>query len=185
MENKRKEKKNKKHKGKIMGEQGLALSYVRDWVFRDSSDDDADQGFLPAVARKITDSVVFELHCHSNRSDGFLSPVALVERAHRNGVRFLTVPFWSPCCIKMNSFDSFCIVFFSPFFALWVVDLIVGLVKYFHVKDAFFSRLWWFSVARLLLYRRSISSGNHILVFVIMFQQGLVKCQLSHNSLEV
>ncbi|XP_042463606.1 5'-3' exoribonuclease-like isoform X2 [Zingiber officinale] len=95
MGNKRKEKKSKKHKGKIMGEQGLALSYVHDWVFRNPSDDAAaaadDQGFLPAAARKITDSVVFELHCHSNRSDGFLSPAALVERAHRNGVNVLAL----------------------------------------------------------------------------------------------
>ncbi|XP_042458228.1 5'-3' exoribonuclease-like isoform X1 [Zingiber officinale] len=93
MGNKRKEKKSKKHKGKIMGEQGLALSYVHDWVFRNPSDAAAadDQGFLPPAARKITDSVVFELHCHSNRSDGFLSPAALVERAHRNGVNVLAL----------------------------------------------------------------------------------------------
>jgi 3',5'-nucleoside bisphosphate phosphatase len=33
----------------------------------------------------------FDLHCHSRRSDGTLSPTELVERAHRNGVTVLAL----------------------------------------------------------------------------------------------
>jgi 3',5'-nucleoside bisphosphate phosphatase len=33
----------------------------------------------------------FDLHCHSRRSDGTLSPTELVERAHRNGVKVLAL----------------------------------------------------------------------------------------------
>lgn len=35
--------------------------------------------------------MLFELHSHSIHSDGFLSPSALVERAHRNGVKVLAL----------------------------------------------------------------------------------------------
>lgn len=46
--------------------------------------------FLPVQATRRGD-VLFELHSHSNHSDGFLSPSALVERAHRNGVKVLAL----------------------------------------------------------------------------------------------
>ncbi|RCV19615.1 hypothetical protein SETIT_3G400100v2 [Setaria italica] len=54
-----------------------------------AADADTDD-FLPAEAARGGD-VLFELHSHSNHSDGFLSPTALVERAHRNGVKVLSL----------------------------------------------------------------------------------------------
>jgi 3',5'-nucleoside bisphosphate phosphatase len=80
-----------KKKPKTSADQALALDYVRAWAQPapprpEPSAADADD-FLPAqVARGGGGDVLFELHSHSNHSDGFLSPSALVERAHRNGV---------------------------------------------------------------------------------------------------
>lgn len=34
----------------------------------------------------LGEPLLFEMHSHSVHSDGFLTPSALVERAHRNGV---------------------------------------------------------------------------------------------------
>ncbi|CAL9132085.1 unnamed protein product [Musa textilis] len=91
---KRKEKNHKKKKRKATGEQTLALRYVHEWVFRDSPPafpaGDASDDFAPQSSHKIVDPIVFELHCHSNHSDGFLSPSAVVERAQRNGCNFFT-----------------------------------------------------------------------------------------------
>ncbi|GJN30547.1 hypothetical protein PR202_gb18860 [Eleusine coracana subsp. coracana] len=81
-------------KAKTSADQALALDYVRAWAQPappPASDSDAD-GFLPAqAARGGGGEVLFELHSHSNHSDGFLSPSALVERAHRNGVKVLAL----------------------------------------------------------------------------------------------
>jgi hypothetical protein len=74
-------------KTKAKANQALALDYVRAWAqpAPPPASDSAADDFLPAQAARGGD-VLFELHSHSNHSDGFLSPSALVERAHRNGV---------------------------------------------------------------------------------------------------
>ncbi|GJN08810.1 hypothetical protein PR202_ga26767 [Eleusine coracana subsp. coracana] len=82
-------------KAKTSADQALALDYVRAWAQPappPASDSDADD-FLPAQAARGGGGgeVLFELHSHSNHSDGFLSPSALVERAHRNGVKVLAL----------------------------------------------------------------------------------------------
>ena len=81
-----------KKKARISADQALALDYVRAWAQPapplpepSAADADADD-FLPAPVARSGGDVLFELHSHSNHSDGFLSPSALVERAHRNGV---------------------------------------------------------------------------------------------------
>ena len=82
-----------KKKPRTSADQALALDYVRAWAQPapplpepSAADADADD-FLPAPVARSGGDVLFELHSHSNHSDGFLSPSALVERAHRNGVR--------------------------------------------------------------------------------------------------
>ncbi|CAN6307700.1 unnamed protein product [Urochloa humidicola] len=86
-----------KKKPKISADQALALDYVRAWAHPappepSAADADADD-FLPAQAARCGGGgdMLFELHSHSNHSDGFLSPSALVERAHRNGVKVLAL----------------------------------------------------------------------------------------------
>ncbi|CAN6313760.1 unnamed protein product [Urochloa humidicola] len=87
-----------KKKPQTSADQALALDYVRAWANPvppepSSADAEADD-FLPAQAARGGgggSSVLFELHSHSNHSDGFLSPSALVERAHRNGVKVLAL----------------------------------------------------------------------------------------------
>ncbi|CAA6658815.1 unnamed protein product [Spirodela intermedia] len=59
----------------MTSEQALASKYILDWA---------------AVAPR-DERMLFELHCHSNCSDGYLSPKAVVERAHRNGVKVLAL----------------------------------------------------------------------------------------------
>ncbi|CAL4938009.1 unnamed protein product [Urochloa decumbens] len=83
-----------KKKPKTSADQALALDYVRAWAHPtppepSAADADADD-FLPVQVARGGD-VLFELHSHSNHSDGFLSPSALVERAHRNGVKVLAL----------------------------------------------------------------------------------------------
>ncbi|XP_072978939.1 uncharacterized protein [Typha angustifolia] len=87
-------KKKRKSKNKAGSSQSLALRYVQDWVFRGSAPSlsiTAADEFLPPETHKLADPVIFEFHSHSKYSDGFLSPAALVERAHRNGVRVLAI----------------------------------------------------------------------------------------------
>lgn len=88
-------------KPRTSADQTLALDYVRAWAHPtpppEPSTADAVDGFLPPHAARMAcgggANVLFELHSHSNHSDGFLSPSALVERAHRNGVsRSLSSP---------------------------------------------------------------------------------------------
>ncbi|KAG8097161.1 hypothetical protein GUJ93_ZPchr0013g37040 [Zizania palustris] len=99
-----------KKKPKTSADQALALDYVRAWAQRtasapppEPSTADAGEDFLPHQAGRMASgggggcgggggsSVLFELHSHSIHSDGFLSPSALVERAHRNGVKVLAL----------------------------------------------------------------------------------------------
>ncbi|KAK9162816.1 hypothetical protein Syun_003718 [Stephania yunnanensis] len=92
--NKTKKKKRRNgRKKKATAEQTLYAKSVREWVSLDSSSSssssdstppslDHDFGLRSCVG---DDKLVFDLHSHSIFSDGFLSPTALVERAHRNG----------------------------------------------------------------------------------------------------
>ncbi|KAK9166909.1 hypothetical protein Scep_002100 [Stephania cephalantha] len=93
--NKTKKKKRRNgRKKKATAEQTLYAKSVREWVSLDSSSSsssssdstppslDDDFGLRSCVG---DDKLVFDLHSHSIFSDGFLSPTALVERAHRNG----------------------------------------------------------------------------------------------------
>ncbi|KAL6867685.1 hypothetical protein ACP4OV_015709 [Aristida adscensionis] len=86
-----------KRKPKTSADQALALDYVRAWAHPapppecSAAGAAADDFLPPQAARGGGGEVLFELHSHSNRSDGFLSPSALVERAHRNGVKVLAL----------------------------------------------------------------------------------------------
>jgi 3',5'-nucleoside bisphosphate phosphatase len=80
MGSKRKSKPGKSsRKAKANADQAMALNYVRTWtqpaptLACDFSVDD----FLPAQSARDY-GVLFELHSHSNHSNGFLSPSALV-----------------------------------------------------------------------------------------------------------
>lgn len=82
-------------------EQILALNYVRDWAFPPSaasrSGAAAYEEFLPSQALSFASSsapLVFDLHSHSNHSDGFLSPSDLVERAYKRGVVLPSSLIW-------------------------------------------------------------------------------------------
>ncbi|KAJ4767622.1 DNA polymerase III PolC-type [Rhynchospora pubera] len=91
--------KGKNKKRKITVEQSVALSYIRDWVFASSGGSGGGSAavfddFLPSQALNFASSpaqVVFDLHSHSNHSDGYLSPSALVERAYKQGVKVLAL----------------------------------------------------------------------------------------------
>ncbi|GAB2219436.1 hypothetical protein Droror1_Dr00007071 [Drosera rotundifolia] len=100
--NKKKKKRGGCGRRKMTAEQAQALRDVNEWVYSEkrgcdesaSDDDDDFRGFLPRVMRdpRVSDQrVSFELHCHSIFSDGFLSPKALVEKAHQNGVKVLAL----------------------------------------------------------------------------------------------
>ncbi|XP_058085598.1 uncharacterized protein LOC131233044 [Magnolia sinica] len=91
MVRKKKEKKSKK-KRKISSDQISALKSIHEWVSLDyppppPSDDD----FQVPKIHNLSEPLVFDLHSHSTCSDGFLSPSALVQRAHRNGVKVLAL----------------------------------------------------------------------------------------------
>lgn len=80
-------KKNKRGsaKKKMTNEQSLALKTIKEWVFCCNDEEAEEDDFLPKMVN--SEKVVFELHAHSFCSDGYLSPSALVERAHQNGNR--------------------------------------------------------------------------------------------------
>ncbi|KAL1534327.1 3',5'-nucleoside bisphosphate phosphatase [Salvia divinorum] len=93
------EKKKKKKRGgakrKMTVEQTAAYRAVREWVFLEQSngggnsmvvDDDFGVQFY-----QPKEKLVFEFHCHTTCSDGFLSPSKLVERAHNRGVKVLAL----------------------------------------------------------------------------------------------
>ncbi|CAI9104006.1 OLC1v1002608C1 [Oldenlandia corymbosa var. corymbosa] len=93
-----KKKKKKKKRGgrnkKLSLEQTLAYKSVSEWVFPNSSiteDDDDDFGVVQWNHHNWKEKLVFEFHSHSNKSDGFLSPSKLVERANQNGVKVLAL----------------------------------------------------------------------------------------------
>ncbi|XP_020081286.1 uncharacterized protein LOC109704930 [Ananas comosus] len=97
---KKKKKRTKSKSKKLSGEHALASRYVNEWVLHASYASPlplsaaaaaAADEFLPPEAPRVPDRVVFELHSHSKHSDGFLSPSALVERAHRHGVKVLAL----------------------------------------------------------------------------------------------
>ncbi|XP_074284720.1 uncharacterized protein LOC141610522 [Silene latifolia] len=91
---KNKKKKRGGAKRKMTVEQTLALKSINEWVHLsfDNHQENKD-GFLPDVMNPacFSDKIVFELHSHSICSDGYLSPSALVERAHHNGVKVLAL----------------------------------------------------------------------------------------------
>ena len=97
MEKKRNKKKANRggSKKKMNSDQSEAIKSVTDWLFVGSSpspplssppDDFAVT--INNASLRCGEKLVFELHSHSNRSDGFLSPSKLVQRAHTNGVSF-------------------------------------------------------------------------------------------------
>ncbi|KAF8779840.1 hypothetical protein HU200_002105 [Digitaria exilis] len=69
-------------------EEVAARRFVLRWAChgREAASDD-EQGAEPGRAPVRRPRVAVELHAHSTRSDGTLSPAELVERAHRNGVK--------------------------------------------------------------------------------------------------
>ncbi|KAG6409158.1 hypothetical protein SASPL_132192 [Salvia splendens] len=101
------EKKKKKKRGgakrKMTVEQTAAYGAVREWVFLEQSsgggnsmivdDDFGVQCYQPK------EKLVFEFHCHTTCSDGFLSPSKLVERAHHRGVLSLSLSL--SLCVKV------------------------------------------------------------------------------------
>lgn len=74
----------------MTAEQTLAFKSVSEWVFLEqhqaSSAAASDDFGVSLVQKSIANKLLFELHSHSNCSDGFLSPSKLVERAHENGI---------------------------------------------------------------------------------------------------
>ncbi|XP_049935762.1 uncharacterized protein LOC116261720 [Nymphaea colorata] len=94
---KKKKRKKKKKKGKkTSAEQASATKYVKDWFYADSTLPSSPPSSCLAdfeVPKSVwcPEPIVFELHSHSICSDGFLSPSALVERAHRKGVKVLAL----------------------------------------------------------------------------------------------
>ncbi|KAF9610324.1 hypothetical protein IFM89_021994 [Coptis chinensis] len=104
---------NSKKKKKMTMEQSYATKYVSEWVFLDSSSSSSsssasvvvdDFGVQLKSSNKVSDKFVFELHSHSICSDGFLSPTAVVERAHRNGVSPFSSSFyvWIGCVVALQ-----------------------------------------------------------------------------------
>ncbi|KAL0335129.1 UNVERIFIED_CONTAM: 5'-3' exoribonuclease [Sesamum radiatum] len=94
---KKKKKKRGGAKRKMTLEQTVAYKAVNEWVSLDQSnsasvdaflDDDDDFG---VQCYKPKEKLVFEFHCHTTCSDGFLSPTKLVERAHQKGVKVLAL----------------------------------------------------------------------------------------------
>lgn len=115
--NKKKKKRGGSSKKKISTEQTEAFKSVTDWVSVGSSPPLSSSSSLDDFAVTINtgslrcgEKLVFELHSHSNRSDGFLSPSKLVERAHNNGVSFeiLLVLLIITICEDLNSLISCC-----------------------------------------------------------------------------
>ncbi|KAL0365134.1 UNVERIFIED_CONTAM: 5'-3' exoribonuclease [Sesamum angustifolium] len=94
---KKKKKKRGGAKRKMTLEQTVAYKAVNEWVSLDQSnsasvdaflDDDDDFG---VQCYRPKEKLVFEFHCHTTCSDGFLSPTKLVERAHQKGVKVLAL----------------------------------------------------------------------------------------------
>ncbi|EPS58311.1 hypothetical protein M569_16504, partial [Genlisea aurea] len=90
---KKKKKKRGGAKRKMTHEQTLAYKAVSEWVFSESiSFMDLDGfGVQQQWIHQPKEKLLFEFHCHSTCSDGFLSPSKLVERAHQKGVKVLAL----------------------------------------------------------------------------------------------
>lgn len=88
-----KKKKRGGSKRKMTVEQALAFKSVSEWVSLDSQSSSSLSEWVDdfGVQKSAGQRVVFELHCHSKCSDGYLSPSRLVERAHANGVKVLAL----------------------------------------------------------------------------------------------
>lgn len=95
--NKKKKKKRGGAKRRMTAEQILALKSVNEWVYNgvehNKEDEEKEDDFLPETVCRasVSQKVVFDLHSHSICSDGYLSPSALVEKAHHNGVKVLAL----------------------------------------------------------------------------------------------
>lgn len=99
--NSKKKKKTKRGgtKKKMTVEQSIAYKSVSEWVFLDgnnvcsngSTRIDIDDDFKVKLVNMKVEKMVFEMHSHSVFSDGFLSPLKLVERAHQHGVQVLSL----------------------------------------------------------------------------------------------
>lgn len=88
----KKKKKRGGRKKKMTAEQLHALNSVKEWVFLDQPSPAVDDDFgVQKSQSRVGDNIVFDLHSHSIRSDGFLSPSKVVERAHGNGVKVLAL----------------------------------------------------------------------------------------------
>ncbi|CAA2965410.1 5 -3 exoribonuclease [Olea europaea subsp. europaea] len=97
---KKKKKKRGGSKRKMTLEQTVAYKSVSEWVLLDRSNDNINNsmGVFDSVLDDFgvqcyqpKEKLVFEFHCHTTCSDGFLSPSKLVERAHQNGVKVLAL----------------------------------------------------------------------------------------------
>nr|XP_043621262.1 5'-3' exoribonuclease [Erigeron canadensis] len=99
--NKNKKTKRGGTKRKMTVEQSIAYKSVSEWVYLDSSSNiscsnsaiSIDDDFkVKLVHTKVSaEKLAFDLHSHSICSDGFLSPVKLVEKAHQFGVKVLSL----------------------------------------------------------------------------------------------
>ncbi|KAJ3695802.1 hypothetical protein LUZ60_001179 [Juncus effusus] len=90
--NKKKKKKRRRRRKVVTPEEISASRFVHAWAFPEKLWNDEDEELaLKWEERNKAGRIVFELHSHSHCSDGFLSPSALVERAHSNGVRVLAL----------------------------------------------------------------------------------------------
>jgi hypothetical protein len=89
---KKKKKKKRRRRKMVTPEEISAFRFVRHWVFPDraTDEDDVEAEIEFSSGNKRAGRILFELHSHSSCSDGFLSPTALVERAHTKGVSFFS-----------------------------------------------------------------------------------------------
>lgn len=92
----KKKKKRGGTKKRMTLEQTFAYKSVSEWVLLDHSPllcsaSSVDDFSLHKTLTKFSGKLVFDLHSHSICSDGFLSPSKLVERAHQNGVKVLSL----------------------------------------------------------------------------------------------
>lgn len=95
-----KKKKGGKKKKRIV-DHSAATKFLQEWASMDSGFSDTEEnrerplqnnGDLLSKIRICDEGpVIFELHSHSTCSDGFLSPSAVVDRAHKNGVKVLAL----------------------------------------------------------------------------------------------
>lgn len=122
----KKKKKRGGRKTKMTAEQLHAFNSINEWVFLDQPSTAVDDDFaVHNCQSRGGDKIVFDLHSHSIRSDGFLSPSKLVERAHGNGVSgsVFLLPLWNGfCSLFMEDMFFFVslFVFRQIFVAVWV-----------------------------------------------------------------